>query len=1383
MRTTGWLVVTIGLSQVCGASPRQAVSLNGDWEMVKVRSLDAPPAAGWQAVRVPGTVRGYNYERAWFRRRFSIPADWQNRRLRVHFGGVKYNSRVRVNGRDVGACFNGYDAFDVDITASARVGADNELLVAVHDWTGLFTGKPVDFDRAARGREVRNIPQDRILGPIGGLYAQYGLWGDVTLDAVPAVHFTDLFFRPSVRQSRVDVDVTVVNAARQPFQADVHARLFRWDGSARDPAGQWPVHGQPIAVFPSSAVRVGAGEQRRISLRLDARPLKPWWPHEPNLYVLELALDRPGTDVLRQRVGFRELWTDRGDLVLNGSKVHLLATSWWPPREPMTRSEIRAQLEAIKGMHAVCFRTHTQPWRQVWYDVADEVGLMMIPEGAVWNDDDVYRVHDPRFWKHYGDHLQRMVCTLRNHASVVMWSLENEFYGPRAKTGTPAEKRLAELGLAVKREDPTRPILYESDGDPGGVADVIGLHYPNEYPTRRLWPDDAFWMDKARLIHGGGGMFWNQREFLWDRRKPLYIGEYLWVPPRDPGTHALLFGDDAYRDHDTYRTLGKALAWRMQILAYRHYGVSGQSPWTVIEHGALDASNPCWVAHRDMYRPLAAFVREFDSRFFSGDTVQRTVLVFNDTMRDQRDVAFRCELVDNETVLARGDKRLSLTSGGRHERTVQLPMPKGAKPRRLTLRLSLHTGGTERFREQWPVHVFPRRVAWPTPGVPVHLYDPKGRLRTIWQRERVAFVALARVQDWNGKGLLVVGPEALADTRADASVPVIGGPAGVGQWLARCVEQGGRVLVVEQTPGASAWLPVRLTQQASTMAFAQTPSHPILRGLDRDALRWWRGDHRVTRNEPVRPTTGAMRALVVTGTAQGISHAPLVEIPQGRGVWLICQLLVVSKIDTEPIARRLLERMIAYLAEYTAPQGQTVCLGPASLGQELTRLGVAWSALSGWGDLRWPNVRLLVMQSDQGPPATHVARWRAFVDAGGQVLWHRPKPDAFNRAAPTLGLPVTLQSYTGPALRTEDTGPLVEALAREDLYWLGRARPYSNTPTSLATDVAEGVFGHTTPLKGTTVPAARGAQLEGALVEPLGDGLAFYSAGRAHWHVDVPATGQYVLGIVARGTPLEGVYPMAELYLDTQRIGIAYIGSPKPATYTIPFHAKVGRRRLTLAFSNDACQPPEDRNLFVDRFVLARRRGPVGVRALTMPGALVEVPVGRGRLILSTIRWDAPGRNALRARRFICSLLTALGARSRGQAQLSVVQAETLRAQPDLLWFRRNGNHVYIGNSGFVHGPVHVKTPGSYRIWVWAKGTAVEGTYPIVALSLDDHEVGEVECASDDWTPHRLVANLPKGQFTLRVRFTNDQYEPDKDEDRNLWLDRIEFEKIADRKQ
>ena len=493
------------------SASRMTVSLDGQWEFVKVSSLDEPPpSSGWQKMDIPGTLYGTNYERVWFRRTINIPKEWQNSRIILSFAGVKYNSRVLVNNRNVGGCFNGYDAFEIDVTDAVHFGGQNEILVGCHDWTGVFVGEKVDFTSSrARGRlELREVPRDRIISPIGGVFFRYGIWDSAYLLSIPQIYIKEVLIQPSICQNQVKVGVKIQNAGSKTERITLKGDIYRWDGQGRDKEGQWGIKENVITSQSSGRVEIPAGEEREISLIYEKPPLETWSPYTPVLYVLELRSE-PGGDILRERFGYRELWTQDGDFYLNGKKIHFLASSWWPPTQGASREYALNQLIPLKKMNAVAFRTHTQPWQDIYYEVADEIGLMMIPEGAVWNDDGSYRVFDPKFWENYAQHLRSMVHHLYNHPSIVMWSLENEFYGSRVNERNPeTEENLARMGKIVKAEDPTRPITYESDGDPGGVADVIGMHYPNEFPEKRLWPNDAYWLKEPRLS-GGGGMFWH----------------------------------------------------------------------------------------------------------------------------------------------------------------------------------------------------------------------------------------------------------------------------------------------------------------------------------------------------------------------------------------------------------------------------------------------------------------------------------------------------------------------------------------------------------------------------------------------------------------------------------------------------------------------------------------------------------------------------------------------------------------------------------------------------------------------------------------------------------------------------------------------------------
>jgi len=118
-RLAAILLVAAGLH--ASAAPRDVLDLNGSWEYHIVQDLSPePPASGWKPFAVPGMLRGHDYQRAWFRRTVTVPAAMRGQRVKLRFGGVKFNSRVLLNGDAVGGCFGGYEPFELDVTARVR---------------------------------------------------------------------------------------------------------------------------------------------------------------------------------------------------------------------------------------------------------------------------------------------------------------------------------------------------------------------------------------------------------------------------------------------------------------------------------------------------------------------------------------------------------------------------------------------------------------------------------------------------------------------------------------------------------------------------------------------------------------------------------------------------------------------------------------------------------------------------------------------------------------------------------------------------------------------------------------------------------------------------------------------------------------------------------------------------------------------------------------------------------------------------------------------------------------------------------------------------------------------------------------------------------------
>lgn len=1337
------------------ALERQAVSLTGTWQRVSVSSLDdAPPADGWQEVKIPSEQGGYDYGAAWFKRSFDVPAAWQGRRVVLRFGGVKWNSRVLVNGTRVGGRFNGQDAFTCEITQAVRTGT-NELLVGATDWTGVFD-PAADRVEWSKNAELRQQPKDRIISPIGGHVNTFGIWDEVTLEVTAPVHAERVSIRTSVRQKRLTVLVDVGSSGG--------ATNATGTASVTEPGAA-----RPLLNLPPQPVQLPAGGTGNVALAIDWPAPRMWSFEDPFLYDLKVTVKPQAGEADEQtiRFGFRELWCDGPDFYLNGAKVHLLASSWWPQTQFEPIEDVRKKLQALKDVGVTTFRTHTQPWREQWYTVADELGILMIPEGAVWNDDAVYRLDDPRFWDNYRTHLQTMARHLGNHASVVMWSLENEFFGQHINNQTPErEARLAALADAVREVDPTRPITYESDGDPGGKADVIGLHYPNEWPREYQWPNCADWLDQPKANTGGGGAFWPEKDFLWKRNKPLYIGEFLWVPSNNPDTSTIFCGDAAYASYHDQKVKAKADSWYWQILAYRRAEVSGISPWTVIEGGPLDDSNPCYVAHRRAYQHVAAYPREFDHRFLAGETVTRTFDLYNDSLRPEW-LALWVDWDGGPQSFGHDGwraKPVELQPGERRVVEVKLTVPAAAK--RLSWRVMTGREALEDWRVVASEDGHPVAVAQPVAtAMPrgAGLFDPQSTAGSL--------DGLTPVRSLDGPlpKLLVIAPDALAE-QTDESIPVIGGTGSLGERLTDYVEQGGKLLVFSQSSLPKGLFGLSASTRNSTLAHLGL-QHPVTAGLPDDAFQLWRGDHYVTRMEVRRPVSGGTVPIVTTGSGTGLDYAAVLEVRAGTGCAIFCGLRIPEKLRTEPMAAEVLNRMLAYLNGYQRQVPRTVldCADPAAQ-QVLDTVGLQAEAGQ---DPAGAQLAVLHQPNDL---AGRAAGLRRFVEGGGKLLLSQVAPSD-SPALAALGLEgIRLTASSAPVTLSErSTAPLFGQLFREDLYWLGSRTPGVVSWATLprAGNEAVAVVAPDLDPATATVYECEAMAIAGTIVRVEGDHVSMATAGAASGRLRVDADGEYVLAVRGWGSPAAGVWPQIQILVDGRPAGMVQLEGREPTVAGAAARLTAGEHPVELRFVNDQQLDNEDRNAYLDALLVAPAKVELSDAALTSPPAVFSRKVGNGLVVVDEIRWqDAPG-NTDKARRHIASVLTALGAECRAPGG-TVIEAETFTIQPGLQHNRADSGFQTMAQAGWIEREVEVAKAGRYRLTITARGSVAADGWPHATLTLDGQPLGEVTVPSSSWEEYPIGVELPAGKHVLRLEFDNDLNADG--QDRNLFVDRFRFE-------
>jgi len=208
-----------------------------------------------------------------------------------------------------------------------------------------------------------------------------------------------------------------------------------------------------------------------------------WNVDHPTLYNLNIQLiDANGQIIqqLNQKVGFREVKTDGGKLLVNGETIKIQGVNRHE-HDPllgrvMTEDRMLQDIHLLKDAGFNAVRTSHYPNCPRWYDLCDSIGLYVMDEADI--ESHGLRgtlASDPDWAMAFMDRTVRMAERDKNHPSVIFWSLGNESgFGPN----------FAATAAWLKEFDPTRLIHYEGaqrgntlPKDPSSV-DVVSRFYP-----------------------------------------------------------------------------------------------------------------------------------------------------------------------------------------------------------------------------------------------------------------------------------------------------------------------------------------------------------------------------------------------------------------------------------------------------------------------------------------------------------------------------------------------------------------------------------------------------------------------------------------------------------------------------------------------------------------------------------------------------------------------------------------------------------------------------------------------------------------------------------------------------------------------------------------
>lgn len=387
----------------------------------------------------------------WYRTKFELPANLQDKHVRLVFDGAMSHAEVYVNGSKVGFWPYGYNSFHFDITPYVKAGASNTLAVRLdnkHESSRWYPG-------AGLYRNVHLITTSKVFIPQWGIQVQ----------------------TPKVTSKEAEISTAIkLSGLKANEEVKVRTKII-------DPSGE--------VVSSQSKDYTHLGGEGEAVCKLNVSVINPrlWDIKQGNLYRLVVDLEKNNqvldTDTVTFGIRTVELRQDEG-FFLNGRKVKFQGVCLHHDQGPLgavvNEASYRRQIRIMQDMGVNAIRTsHNMPAPE-FVRLCDEMGMMVMAESFdSWKDPKVPNGYNLYYDEWHEKDLVNELHQFRNSASIIMWCIGNEVSEQWKYEGV---KRARILQNICHREDPTRPVTNGMDNPlavmHNGMAsllDVPGFNY------------------------------------------------------------------------------------------------------------------------------------------------------------------------------------------------------------------------------------------------------------------------------------------------------------------------------------------------------------------------------------------------------------------------------------------------------------------------------------------------------------------------------------------------------------------------------------------------------------------------------------------------------------------------------------------------------------------------------------------------------------------------------------------------------------------------------------------------------------------------------------------------------------------------------------------
>lgn len=467
-------------------------NLNGLWEYSISSKSEATRPAAQGEILVPFPLESAlsgvgkalkSDQQLWYRRTFTVPAEWKGQRTLLHFGAVDWHARVFVNGKAVGEHKGGYTPFSFDVTNMLNATGPQEVVVAVTDPTDTWT--------QPRGKQTSE--------PSGIWYTSVsGIWQTVWLEPVPTASINRIHAIPDVDRSQVKITVGVTGASPRHVV-------------------------EVVALAGGSEVTRGTGKSGQpITLRVTQPKL--WSPESPHLYDLKVTLrdatqqiDEAGSYFAMRKISLGPDEYKRTRILLNGKpyfQMGPLDQGWWPDGlyTAPTDAALKSDIEFTKKIGLNLIRKHVKVEPARWYYHCDKLGILVwqdMPNGNLQpektnnlrvgpGEPDAVRPADSA--TQFEAELKEMMTALEVFPSIVAWVPFNEGWG---------QYDTARITKMVRALDSSRLVNAVSGWTDRDVGDMRDVHH---YPGPALEPAGK---SRAAVLGEFGGISMPVQNHLW----------------------------------------------------------------------------------------------------------------------------------------------------------------------------------------------------------------------------------------------------------------------------------------------------------------------------------------------------------------------------------------------------------------------------------------------------------------------------------------------------------------------------------------------------------------------------------------------------------------------------------------------------------------------------------------------------------------------------------------------------------------------------------------------------------------------------------------------------------------------------------------------------